>query len=60
LIERTELVSEETSVTVCIAARRAEIVGKMIEEQTDIVRERYMENTSKARRILGKTRGSNK
>jgi hypothetical protein len=33
LIERTELVSGETSVAVCIAVRRAEIVGKMIQEQ---------------------------
>jgi hypothetical protein len=28
LIERTGLVSGETSVTICIAVRRAEIVGK--------------------------------
>jgi hypothetical protein len=48
LIERTELVSEETSVTVFIAVRRAEIVGKIIQEQREIVKERYMENTSKA------------
>jgi hypothetical protein len=33
LIERTELVSGETSVTVCVAVRRAEIVGKIIQEQ---------------------------
>jgi hypothetical protein len=35
LIERAELVSGETSVTVCIAVRRAEIVGKMIQEQRE-------------------------
>jgi hypothetical protein len=37
-IERT--VSGETSVTICIAVGRAEIVGKMIQEQ----REREYEN----------------
>jgi hypothetical protein len=64
LIERTELVSGETCVTVSIAVRRAEIVGKMVQEQ----RERERENKRtiegglniKARRILGKTRGSDK
>jgi hypothetical protein len=35
LIERTELVSGETSVTFRIAVRRAEIVGKMIQEQRE-------------------------
>jgi hypothetical protein len=30
LIERTEVVSGERSVTICIAVRRAEILGKMI------------------------------
>jgi hypothetical protein len=35
LIERTELVSGETCVTVCIAVRGAEIVRKMIQEQRD-------------------------
>jgi hypothetical protein len=33
LIERTELVSGETSVTICVAVRRAEIVIKIIQEQ---------------------------
>jgi hypothetical protein len=33
LIERTELVSGATGVTVCIVVSRAEIVGKMIKEQ---------------------------
>jgi hypothetical protein len=31
-LDRTELVSGEMSVTVCIAVRRAEIMGKMIQE----------------------------
>jgi hypothetical protein len=35
LIERTELVSGETSVTVCIAVRKAEMVGKIIQEQRE-------------------------
>jgi hypothetical protein len=35
LIERTELVSGETCVTVCRAVRRAEIMGKMIQEQRE-------------------------
>jgi hypothetical protein len=35
LIERTELVSGETIVTVCIAVRRAEIVGKIKQEQRE-------------------------
>jgi hypothetical protein len=39
LIERAELVSGETSVTVCIAVRRAEIIGKVIEEQRERERE---------------------
>jgi hypothetical protein len=39
LIERTELVSGETCVTVCIAVRSAEIVGKMIQEQRERERE---------------------
>jgi hypothetical protein len=43
LIERTELVSRETSVTICIAVRRAEIVGKMIQEQRERERERERE-----------------
>jgi hypothetical protein len=33
MIGRAELVSGETGVTVCIAVRGAEIVGKMIQEQ---------------------------
>jgi hypothetical protein len=40
LIERTKLVSGETSVTFCVAIRRAEIVGKMIQEQRERERER--------------------
>jgi hypothetical protein len=39
LIEGTEVVSGETSVTVCIAVRRAEIMGKMIQEQRERERE---------------------
>jgi hypothetical protein len=35
LIGRTELVSGEMCVTICIAVSRAEIVGKMIEEQRE-------------------------
>jgi hypothetical protein len=35
LIEKAELVSGDTSVTVCIAVRRAESVGKMIQEQRE-------------------------
>jgi hypothetical protein len=35
LIERTELVSGETCVTVCIVVRRAEVVGKMIQAQRE-------------------------
>jgi hypothetical protein len=40
LIERTELVSGETCVTICIAVRRLEIVGKLIQEQRERERER--------------------
>jgi hypothetical protein len=39
LIERTELV-KETVVTVCMAVSRAEIVGKMVQEQRERERER--------------------
>jgi hypothetical protein len=39
LIERTELV-EEAVVTVCISVNRAEIVGKMIQEQREKENER--------------------
>jgi hypothetical protein len=53
LIERTEVVSVERSVTICIAVRRADIVGKMIQEHRDRVRERYREyETVNARRML--------
>jgi hypothetical protein len=41
LIDRTELVSGETCVTVCIAVRRAELVGNMTQEQ----REREIKRT---------------
>jgi hypothetical protein len=41
LIKRTKLVSGETSVTICIAVRRAEIVGK---NDTGTEREREKEN----------------
>jgi hypothetical protein len=41
LIERTELVSGETSVTICVAVKRAEIVGKIIQDQRE--RERVSE-----------------
>jgi hypothetical protein len=60
LIERTELVSGETSVTVCIAVRGIQR-GKMIQEQREI--KRTIEREDKrvnARRILGKTKGSDK
>jgi hypothetical protein len=40
LIDGTELVSGETSVTVCRAVRRAEIVEKIIPEQRERERER--------------------
>jgi hypothetical protein len=52
---------EEVVVTVCIAVSRAQIVGKMIQEQRERVRERWREGkTVNARIILGKTRGSDK
>jgi hypothetical protein len=35
LEQRAELVSRQTSATVCIAVRRAEIVEKMIKEQRE-------------------------
>jgi hypothetical protein len=41
LIDSTELVSGETSVTVCVAVRRAEIAGKLIQKQK--VREKVRE-----------------
>jgi hypothetical protein len=44
LIERTELISGETSVTVCIAVSTAVIVGKF---NTGTERERVKENTRK-------------
>jgi hypothetical protein len=50
LIERTELVSGETCVTVCIAVRRAEIVGKMIQEQRERVSKRTVEGGQNSQR----------
>jgi hypothetical protein len=35
LLERRDLDSEETSVKICIAVRRAEIVEKIIQEQRE-------------------------
>jgi hypothetical protein len=58
LTERTELVSGETSVMVCIAVRGIQR-GKMIQEQRKKC-DTQRGDTSKARRILGKTRGSDK
>jgi hypothetical protein len=49
----------QTSVTICIAGTRAKIVGKCnTGTERERVRERLREETSKARRILGNTRGS--
>jgi hypothetical protein len=54
LTERTELVSGETSVTVCIAVRGIQR-EKMIERQREREEcDRQRGETSKARRILGK------
>jgi hypothetical protein len=58
LIERTELVSGETCVTVCIAVRGIERGRMMYRQREECDRQR--EETSKARKILGKTRGSDK
>jgi Fe-S-cluster-containing dehydrogenase component len=54
-MERTGLVSGEPCVTVCIAVRRAEIVGKMIQDrETERVTERQREDkTVNTRRMLG-------
>jgi hypothetical protein len=53
-------VSGETSVTFCIALRRAEIVGEMIQDQRERKRERERvrerrreDKTDKAKRMLG-------
>jgi hypothetical protein len=53
LIERTELVSGETSVTICIAVRGIQR-EKMIETMKECDKQRG--KTSKVRRILGNTR----
>jgi hypothetical protein len=39
-MERAELVSGVTCVMICIAVRRAETVGKMMQEQRERERER--------------------
>jgi hypothetical protein len=56
LIERTELVSEETSVTILYSSKKSRNRGKMIQGQIERerVRERWRENkTVNARRMLG-------
>jgi hypothetical protein len=54
LTERTELVSGETSVTVLYSSKRDTAWENDIETGKECDRQR--EETSKARRILGKTR----
>jgi hypothetical protein len=58
LTERTELVSGETSVTVLRSSWRDTALENDIETEKESDRQRG--ETSKARRILGKTRGSDR
>jgi hypothetical protein len=58
LIERTELVSGEKCVTVCIAVSGIQCGRMMYRQREECDRQR--EKNSKERRILGKTRGSDK
>jgi hypothetical protein len=58
LTERTEVASGERCVMVCRAVRGIEC-GRMMERQREEC-DRLREGTSKVRRILGKTGGSDK
>jgi hypothetical protein len=58
LTERTELVSGEICVTVCIVVRGIQRGRMMYRQREECVRQRG--ETGKVRRILGKTRDSDK